>query len=192
MNLADTHALLTFIAVYDNRKFDDATVVAWQPIFANLALEDCRAAAVRHFGSSTEYLMPAHIRQLATVIRDERKKGTAAPLALPGRFEKDPDRDVRIVDGIVVVAERWKLPEEEPTDTHGIALQRARRERGKRPVPGQRGSRVGGRSPKMPKLAGPSWANPDTAEQQAIQLLHESGKVCGRRSCLRCQERQSA
>ncbi len=187
MNLAETHDLLTFVAVYDNRRFDDATVVAWQPIFANLTFEDCRDAVVRHFGSSTEYVMPAHISQLAKSIRDERRKGTAAPLALPGRFEQDQDRDVRIVDGIAVVAERWKLPEEEPTDTHGIALQRARRERGKRPIPGQRGSRVGGRRIEMPKLAPPPWANPDAAEQQAIQLLHESGKVCGRRSCLRCK-----
>ncbi|GIH07385.1 hypothetical protein Rhe02_54520 [Rhizocola hellebori] len=188
MNLAETSDLLALIARYDNRRIDDATVVAWQAVLQDLELPDCQAAVVRHTAGSDAYLKPFHIRQLVKLIRDENRKGQAEPLALPSRFEADEIRDQRIANGVTVLADHWKAPDGPPTDDlHGQALVRARRERGKRPVPGQRGSRVGGKQIKMPKLVPPPWANPDVAEQQAIQLLHESGKACGRRSCLRCQ-----
>lgn len=190
MNFEETKHLLALAAARDSRNPSQAMILAWQTDLSDIDFADAQEAINRHFrspASLTEWLKPAHIRQLVKVIRDERRKGTSEPLALPGKFEPDDIRDRRIASGVVEIARQWTPTVEEPTDLHGIALQRARRERGKRPIPGQRGSRVGGRQIKMPKLAPPPWANPDTAEQQAIQLLHESGKACGRRSCLRCK-----
>jgi hypothetical protein len=54
VNLAETHDLLTLIAVYDNRRFDDATVLAWREVLADCAFEGCRVAVVKHYGSSTD------------------------------------------------------------------------------------------------------------------------------------------
>lgn len=73
MNLAETHDLLTLIAVFDHRRFDDATVLAWHEVFANDAFDDCRAAVIKHFSSSAEYLMPVHVRSGAIEIRNRRR-----------------------------------------------------------------------------------------------------------------------
>lgn len=101
MNLAETHALLTLISgAFDNRRFDDATVIAWQPIFADLPFDDCRAAVSRHFAESNDYLMPAHIRRLAKNIRAQRRTQHHEIRALPSRFESDIERAVRVDRGL--------------------------------------------------------------------------------------------
>ncbi len=74
MNHAETSDLLTFIASYDNRRIDDATVMAWQPIFADLPFDDCRAAVIAHFTVSDVYLMPVHIRRGALERDRERRR----------------------------------------------------------------------------------------------------------------------
>lgn len=74
MNLTQTHDLLTFIAVYDNRRFDEATVMAWQLVFADLPFDDCRAAVVHHFATSDAYLLPVHVRLGAKEIDRERRR----------------------------------------------------------------------------------------------------------------------
>jgi hypothetical protein len=74
VNLTETHDLLTFVASYDNRRFDDATVLAWQPIFADFSFGDCRKAVVEHFGTSDAYLMPVHIRRIAVEIDRDRRR----------------------------------------------------------------------------------------------------------------------
>jgi hypothetical protein len=143
VNLAETHDLLTFVAVFDNRRFDDANVWAWQLVLADLPFTECHTAVGRHFTASTEYLMPAHIRQLVKVIRDEQRQGTAAPLALPSKFEPDVERNLRIKRGVAQCCEVLEplmrelerrraaeagtlTPEEE---IRSKAIERARRER---------------------------------------------------------------
>lgn len=74
MNLAETSDLLAFIARCDNRRADDATAIAWHSIVGDLPLGDCLAAARRHFGTSTDYLMPVHIRRLADEIDRDRRR----------------------------------------------------------------------------------------------------------------------
>jgi hypothetical protein len=141
MNLAETHDLLTFIAVFDNRRFDDATVFAWAGILGDLAADECLQAARRHFATSTAYLLPAHIRQLVSVIRDERRPKSEV-LALPSRFEDDDERVQRVRRGIALCAQslgvsaveresRREQPEDRsPSDLIRLrAIERARRER---------------------------------------------------------------
>lgn len=192
MNYDEAKHLLAQAAARDNRTPSQAMALAWQTDLADIGFAEAQEAVNRHFrspASLTEWLKPAHVRALVKVIREEGRKGQTEPLALPSRFEQDEIRDSRIAKGVEVLADHWKAPEGPPVDDlHGQALLRARRERGKRPVPGQRGSRVGGRNPVMPKLAPPPWASPEAAELQAIAALHEAGKSCGRRSCTRCQE----
>lgn len=142
MNLAETHDLLVFVAMFDNRRFDDANVAAWQLILADLPSVECHTAVSRHFATSTEYLMPAHIRTLVKVIRDEQRP-KSAPIALPSRFEPDVERNLRIKRGVAQCREvigplmreierRRAAEAPEPTEDEerrNRALERARRER---------------------------------------------------------------
>jgi hypothetical protein len=82
VNLTEADQLLTVIQNVDKRIIDDAAVVIWQNLLHDLDYDDCVSAAMRHFRASTEYLTPAHIVAGVKVIRDEKRKGTSAPLAL--------------------------------------------------------------------------------------------------------------
>jgi hypothetical protein len=74
VNLVETHDLLTLIAKYDNRRFDDATVIAWRELLADLPFDDCRTAALAHFGRSEKYIMPFNIIQGANDLDRERRR----------------------------------------------------------------------------------------------------------------------
>jgi hypothetical protein len=65
MNRAETYDLLTAIALVDNRKFDDATVLMWHQILGHINPTDAGHAVAEHFRSSDAYLMPVHIARLA-------------------------------------------------------------------------------------------------------------------------------
>lgn len=53
--------LLTVAASYDNRVVARETITAWYQLLQGYSYEEAVAALLRHFESSTEYLMPAHI-----------------------------------------------------------------------------------------------------------------------------------
>lgn len=72
MNLEEAGAVLAKAAGYDNRNVGEANVRAWHEALADLDVRDCLAAVAEHHRSSTEYLMPVHIRRLAADIRRER------------------------------------------------------------------------------------------------------------------------
>lgn len=74
MNRAETAELLAFIARIDNRRHDDATVLAWWEILNDLPATDCREAAQRHFATSDAYLMPIHIRRGAEDLARDRHR----------------------------------------------------------------------------------------------------------------------
>ena len=101
MNLAETSDLLAFIARCDNRRADDSTVVAWHSIVGDLLLDDCLAAARRHFAESEVYLMPVHIRRGALELDRERRKARreaheeAERLALESRPRTDRSAEIR-------------------------------------------------------------------------------------------------
>lgn len=117
MNLAETHDLLTFIAQYDNRRFDDATVIAWQPLFAELDLADCRQAVMRHFATDDAYLMPVHIRRLAAEVDRERRRAIreAREAEVAAIEAADPTRRDRSDAVKALIAElREKLPAGDP------------------------------------------------------------------------------
>lgn len=72
MNLAETQTLLTLAKSIDNRDFDDATVIAWQQILADVDEPDATKAVLGHFASSRDYLMPVHVRDGAEQHRRNR------------------------------------------------------------------------------------------------------------------------
>lgn len=62
MNIQETTELLTRIQIIDNRRVEEATVLAWFELVEDLALDAALEAVRLHFRESTEYLKPAHIR----------------------------------------------------------------------------------------------------------------------------------
>jgi hypothetical protein len=74
MNLEETGALLAKAAGYDNRTIGQGNVLAWHEALNDLRLDDCLQAVTLHHRSSSEYLMPVHIRRLAAEVRRERQE----------------------------------------------------------------------------------------------------------------------
>lgn len=117
MNLTETNSLLAFIALYDNRRIDDATVVAWHAVLDDLDLPDCREAVVQHFRTSDVYLVPVHIRRLVDeIVRDRRRleldrKAEQAALEMaadPTRYDRSPAVSALLAEL------RDRLPEGDP------------------------------------------------------------------------------
>lgn len=192
MNLQEVDRLLTIIKNVDNRRIDDATVIVWREILGDLPFEDCVMAATKHFAESTDYLLPAHIRQGVLAIRNERAKKAHEVRELPSRFEPDPERAQRIQRGVQEIARRWSVPEKGSEDpVRDKALERARRERRAKPaMPARRGGDTGGKPLVLDKLTrGPEWADDDAREKAAVEALHAANRPCGRTMCPRCARR---
>lgn len=113
MNLQETHALLTYVAAVDNRRFGDDTVIAWQGILADLDAVDCTEAVRRHFATCPDYLMPVHVVRGADEVRRERIRAVRleaeqrqALTAAPAVATEDRSEEV-----VALIAElRDKLP----------------------------------------------------------------------------------
>lgn len=73
MNLEEIGALLAKAAGYDNRTIGQGNVLAWHEALGDLRLDDCLQAVTLHHRTSTEYLMPVHIRRHAAEVRRERQ-----------------------------------------------------------------------------------------------------------------------
>lgn len=103
MELAEVALVLTKAAAYDRRTVGEADARAWHEVLGDVELVDALAAVARHYRDSTDWLMPAHLRRLATAHRTERRRVEGAKseaLALPSRYEDDDDRAVRVKRGM--------------------------------------------------------------------------------------------
>lgn len=106
MTRAEVAMLLSAAAGRDQRTIGEADVMAWHEDIGDLNYADSREALVRHYRNSTDRVMPAHIRRLVKAIREERGRVEAHEArALPGRFEDDAFRDLRISRGLATCAE---------------------------------------------------------------------------------------
>lgn len=117
MNLAETSDLLTFVASYDNRRFDDASVLAWHAVVGGFPFTDCRAAVVEHFSASDAYLMPVHVRRGAMEVDRERRRLAREQREAFERLaiEADPTRRDRSAEVRALIAElRDSLPDGDP------------------------------------------------------------------------------
>jgi hypothetical protein len=62
MNIQETTAFLVHVQAIDNRKVEEATVLAWHELVGDLDYGMSVEAARLHFRESTAYLVPAHVR----------------------------------------------------------------------------------------------------------------------------------
>jgi hypothetical protein len=115
VNLAETSRLLTFVARCDNRRVDDATVTAWQSIIGDVPFGDGMEAARRHFATSTDYLMPVHIRRLSAEIDQERRRAIRVAKELAAAADEAANVSDRKGDVMALLAElRDTLPPGDP------------------------------------------------------------------------------
>lgn len=64
--------LLSLAAGYDRRKAGHTDIDAWHLAVGDLRLDDARLAVVGHYRETTDWLMPAHVRQRVKAIRSAR------------------------------------------------------------------------------------------------------------------------
>lgn len=74
MNLQEANRILTLAKSIDNRKFDDATVIAWQAVLPDVDGTDALEAARIHLGTNHDYLTPAIVRAGALAVAGERER----------------------------------------------------------------------------------------------------------------------
>lgn len=132
MNRTETSVLLSLVRSYDNRKADDAAVLAWHAVLHDLDLIDCQQAVVKHMGTSDAYLMPVHIVRLVAELDRERRKAIreARESELLEIEQADPTRRDRSDAVKQLISElRERLPEGDPDSLrYGSAYWRQVRE----------------------------------------------------------------
>ena len=90
MNAEETGRVLAKCASYDRRKIGDTDVIAWFQVLGDLPYDDCIAAVVAHYGETTDWIMPAHIRQRVKEIRKQRIQDAGGIPAPPPELIDDP------------------------------------------------------------------------------------------------------
>jgi len=110
-------ALLKVLAAYDGRNVGEADLMVWGRQMVDIEYVDAVEAAHQHYAESREWARPSDIRHLAQGFYNRRNRrpevvapgcvepdpaerrrfgqSDAGPLALPGRFETDEERDER-------------------------------------------------------------------------------------------------
>lgn len=196
MTPAETTRVLAACASFDQRTVGEFDTMAWHKAIGNLDFTDAVEAVARYYTRTRQRIMPSDVVEGVREIRNERaQRAHHEILALPSRFEPDPERDQRIErgvrEGVHELVARWSMPGE-PTEaqdqTHEAALHRARRERGRRDNPALTKRRTGGGPGiQLEKVTSPpEWADPRARERASIDALHASGRHCGRSACPRC------
>lgn len=86
MQISETALIVGLIAEGDNRKIDKTTIVYWHDLIGDLPFQDTQQAVREHRRTTTEWLMPAHIRRLVASYRSQR-------IAAAGQIVPDVDPD---------------------------------------------------------------------------------------------------
>lgn len=89
MTPADAAELLSIAAAFDRRKIGHTDALAWAKALEGLNPRDCAQAITDHFKDSTEYLMPAHVRQRVQRLRTERIRAVPSTALEPA--DVDPN-----------------------------------------------------------------------------------------------------
>lgn len=84
MDAEQVAKVLTKIRAFDNRKVESLTIAAWVEAIGDLDYRECLEAVAEHFRTSTDYIMPAHVRRLAEAI-GSRRRAEAADEAIEAR-----------------------------------------------------------------------------------------------------------
>lgn len=87
MTAQEAENLINLMALWDNRKTDEADIIGWLKVIGDLRYEDCEQAIITHYKTSTDRIKPAHIREEVTRIRNDRAAGVRIPDLPPGLDE---------------------------------------------------------------------------------------------------------
>jgi hypothetical protein len=121
MDAREIARVLTKAAAFDLRTVGEGDILAWADAIGDLDLPDALAAVSRHYRTSTERLMPAHIRRHVDEIRRERiraaQQDAAAEQALETARAAVPARDRKAEVDALIADLRDKLP---PVDEHNF------------------------------------------------------------------------
>jgi hypothetical protein len=66
--------VLAKAAAYDRRTVGDAEIMAWLEALSDLDCGDCLDAVGTHYRTSTDWLMPAHVRRIVTEVDRDRHR----------------------------------------------------------------------------------------------------------------------
>lgn len=170
MTPAEVAMVLTKAAAIDQRTIGKADVMAWHEILERVELADALEAVKRHYAEARDRIMPADVRRIARVVSDERKRVEVRHevLALPSRFEDDPERDERNREGRARVQQV----------IHEILA--------KRNLDGTRAWEPS----KLKGARGAWWEDVDARERHANRLLAEAGHLhrhCDDPACQSCR-----
>ena len=83
MTPEETSKLLATCASYDRRKVGTLDVIAWHRVIGDLQFRDCEDAVFAHYGETSDWIMPAHIRNRVKEIRKQRIQDADMPPVPP-------------------------------------------------------------------------------------------------------------
>lgn len=89
MNKRETGQLLAYISSFDNRNFNELTAATWNELFLDYDIDECKQLVRQHFDESSEWLMPAHLKQR---LRETRRARLRAIGTVPRVNEVDAGR----------------------------------------------------------------------------------------------------
>lgn len=90
MTPEETGKLLATCASFDRRKVGALDVIAWHRVLGEMSLPDCEDAVYAHYGDTTDWIMPAHIRRRVLEIRRMRLQDTPIPPPAPELLDNPP------------------------------------------------------------------------------------------------------
>lgn len=86
--LADAYELLAVAQTFDRRTVGDFDAGGWRRALTGLDLDDAKQAVVEHYTTSTDWLMPGHVRAGVKRLRANRLE--RAPYTVPDADPDDP------------------------------------------------------------------------------------------------------
>jgi len=95
VKMSEVSVLLSFMASFDQRTIGEADAMAWGSVLGNISLEHAQEAVRRHYRTSSERAMPAHIVAGVQKILEEV---SGVPIG-PGLSSEVPDADPDDVRG---------------------------------------------------------------------------------------------
>ena len=105
MTLEETGKLLARAALIDNRTVDPPIVIAWHQILGDLPYQDCEAALAAHYTESTDWMMPAHIRNRVKETRKQRILDAGIPAPPPELVDNPPAYRAALRAGTAAIAD---------------------------------------------------------------------------------------
>jgi hypothetical protein len=89
MTIEETIDVLAGAAAFDRRTVGEADAIAWHATIGDLRFDDCQAAVIAHYRETSDWLMPAHVRQRVRAIRARRIEDAEVP-APPSELADNP------------------------------------------------------------------------------------------------------